>query len=91
MRTIIPALYIRLGRDQECYDFLHWWPMNTDEEYIFGDPRFYVKKQDAFKPVDGSVKEFPFMLPQLVSLVLVKVRMLIDLRKIRNTPVGLRG
>lgn len=25
MRSIIPPLYLRLGRDQECYDFLVWW------------------------------------------------------------------
>jgi hypothetical protein len=56
MRTIIPALYIRLGRDQECYDFLHWRFINTNGECIFGDPRFPVKKQDAFKPADGSVE-----------------------------------
>jgi hypothetical protein len=91
MRTIIPALYIRLGRDQECYDFLHRWLVNTDGEYIFGDPRFPVKKQYAFKTFDGFVKEVFFMLLQLVSLVLFKVRMLIDVRKFQNAPVGMHG
>jgi hypothetical protein len=25
VRDLIPALYIRLDQDQECYDFLKWW------------------------------------------------------------------
>ncbi|KAF1918080.1 hypothetical protein BDU57DRAFT_409336, partial [Ampelomyces quisqualis] len=94
MRTIIPALYLRLGRDQDCYNFLHWWfvkdhldscesdedVMNTEVEYIWGDARFPVTEADAFQPVVGFLKEFFFTLPQLVSLTLVKVRMLIDMR-----------
>lgn len=25
VRNLVPSLSIRLGRDQECYDFLKWW------------------------------------------------------------------
>ena len=34
VRDLVPALFLRLGRDQECYDFLKWWAkMHDDMHY----------------------------------------------------------
>ncbi|KAK4212577.1 hypothetical protein QBC37DRAFT_388682 [Rhypophila decipiens] len=33
-RHLIPAPYIRLGRDQECYDFLKWWATTVRDEEL---------------------------------------------------------
>jgi hypothetical protein len=80
IRTIIPALYLRLGRDQECYDFLKWWLVHGfSDDYEWGDRRATIKDQDAFEPVIDFLKGF-LPLEHLVSLALLKIRMLIDMR-----------
>lgn len=80
IRAIIPALYLRLGRDQECYNFLKWWVSHGPRELYWGNPRTVVKDADALEPVIDFLKAF-LPLSHLVSLALVKVRLLIDLRK----------
>jgi len=37
VRDLIPSLYLRLGRDQDCYDFLKWWYIGTDSHYDWGN------------------------------------------------------
>jgi hypothetical protein len=82
MKSIVPSLYLRLRRDQECYDFLKWWGtvgQNPDYE----GPQFNLKDQDALEPVIDFLKAF-LPLSHLVSLALLKTRMLIDIRAIQN-------
>jgi hypothetical protein len=86
MRSIVPSLYLRLGRDQECYDFLKWWGtigQNPDYE----GPQFNLKDQDAVEPVIDFLKAF-LPLSHFVSLALLKTRMLIDIRAIQNESDG---
>jgi hypothetical protein len=81
IRAIIPSLYLRLGRDQECYDFLKWWMlhMQSEGERQWGKSSTAVKDADAMEPVIDFLKAF-LPLSHLTSLALVKVRLLIDLR-----------
>jgi hypothetical protein len=80
IRTVIPALYLRLGRDQECYNFLKWWLVHGfSDDYEWGDRRATLEGQDAFEPVIDFLKGF-LPLEHLTSLALLKIRMLIDMR-----------
>ncbi len=36
VRDIIPHLLLRLGREQECYDFLKWWAIIDDKDHYDG-------------------------------------------------------
>jgi len=34
VRHVVPVLMLRLGQEQECYDFLKWWAITgKDEEH----------------------------------------------------------
>lgn len=38
LRDMIPALMLRLDRDQECYDFIKWWcTAGSQSTYDWGD------------------------------------------------------
>jgi hypothetical protein len=83
IRSIVPPLYLRLGRDQECYDFIKWWnTIGQDEDHDLSDtklPYLSLKDQDAMEPVIDFLKGFP-PLSHFVSHALLKTRMLIDMR-----------
>ena len=53
----IPALYLRLGRDQECYDFVKWWATTGERESYDWDevkePFLDVKGADVFESPEG--------------------------------------
>jgi len=86
LRCIIPALYLRLGRDQDCYDHLVWWLLygRGDNQLHWGHPDAIVKDYNALEPVADFLKGIPD-LSQLVALALVKIRMLIDVRKFQSS------
>ncbi|TFA99787.1 hypothetical protein CCMA1212_008481 [Trichoderma ghanense] len=54
LRDMIPALYIRLGRDQDAYDFIKWYATTGSEsDYDWGDmslPFLDTKNADVFAP-----------------------------------------
>jgi hypothetical protein len=56
VRNHVPALLLRLGQDQECYDFVKWWNTNGhDYRYIRDDDRLpheKLRNEDVFEPVD---------------------------------------
>ncbi len=86
VRDVIPDLLLRLGREQECYDFLKWWAVIDDKDhynghYNWGDvtlPYLDMRGANAFEPVDifcsGNSS-----LNHLVSLTLLKLRICLDL------------
>ncbi|KAI1270864.1 hypothetical protein F5Y07DRAFT_384913 [Xylaria sp. FL0933] len=84
VRDSIPGLLVRLGREQECYDFLKWWAVVDDEHhyngrYNWGDrclPYLDIRGADAFEAVYASARRLS--LSQLVILTLVKVRLYLD-------------
>jgi hypothetical protein len=80
MKAIAPSLYLRLRRDQECYDFLKWW-ITAGQDPDYNGPQFNLKDQDALEPVIDFLKAF-IPLSHVVSLALLKTRMLIDIRDI---------
>ncbi|KAH4304354.1 MYND-type zinc finger protein samB [Parastagonospora nodorum] len=89
LRCIIPSLYLRLGRDQDCYDHLVWWLLygRGDNKHHWGHPDAVVKDYSALDPVADFIKSLPD-LSQIVALALVKIRMLIDNASAISLPKG---
>lgn len=92
VRIIVPALYLRLGRDQECYDFLKWWarPDNTDWDDM-GAPYLDVKGADVLEPPDASWTGRFMDLGHSVCVTLIKVRVLLDLQHMQNATRAFQG
>ncbi|KAI0885919.1 uncharacterized protein GGS22DRAFT_162295 [Annulohypoxylon maeteangense] len=83
IRSHVPALYLRLGRDQEAYDFIKWYgTIGAQSGYEWGNPEspfLNLHDEDVFEPLGGIAKAL-FDLSIIVSLVNVKVRLLLDIR-----------
>ncbi|KAH8163738.1 hypothetical protein CIB48_g4509 [Xylaria polymorpha] len=79
IRDIVPGLLLRLGREQECYDFLKWWAV-VDDEYHYYDvslPYLDIRGADAFEAVDAFASNLS--LSQLVILALLKLGLYLDI------------
>jgi len=90
VRDLVPALYLRLGKDQECYDFVKWWATTAENShYDWGDtslPYLHLKDEDVFEPVDLFTRRFA-ELTHAVSVTLIKIRLLLDVRALQNSTV----
>ncbi|KAL8948659.1 MAG: hypothetical protein Q9222_005170 [Ikaeria aurantiellina] len=89
VRSVLPALALRLGRDQECYDFCKWYATTGEEsDYAWGDmslPFLNVKNADVFEPVLESWTKSWADLGHTIAITLLKFRLLTDLRTVQNT------
>jgi hypothetical protein len=87
VRDSVPSLYLRLGRDQEAYDFCKWWTTcDPDGEYDWGDmslPYLNLHGEDVFESVDWLPKDYP-TLSYTVAVTLIKIRLLKDLRTLER-------
>ncbi|KAM0276840.1 hypothetical protein ACHAQH_006316 [Verticillium albo-atrum] len=85
VRHGLPAVMVRLGREQEAYDFLKWWVTHADDESYLEDmpdsPYLDLKNANALEPVDLFVGQRLPKTFDLHSLALIKIRLLLDLRK----------
>lgn len=90
VRSVVPALFIRLDRDQDCYDYVKWWQtMGQDSDYRWGDislPFLNIKNANAFEPIDYMCSKYPD-LSQIVAITLLKIRLLLDLQSLQNCAV----
>ena len=80
LRDLAPGLFLRLGRDQECYDFVKWWslcfhPSKTDLKASWLDTRGADMFEDPIAVIQG---ERTYLL-SLVAITLLKIRLLISL------------
>ncbi|KAJ3181613.1 hypothetical protein HDU85_003555 [Gaertneriomyces sp. JEL0708] len=82
VRGMVPALMLRLGKDQECYDFVKWWEtVSSNRNYDWGDPEepyLDIKDADASESVDYMCTRFS-NLSHTVSITLLKIKLLLDL------------
>ncbi|KAB8231621.1 zinc finger MYND domain-containing protein [Aspergillus alliaceus] len=82
VRLVVPAMMLRLNKDQECYDFVTWSVVISEKsDYDWGDtnlPYYDIKNADAFEPVDRFCSEF-VDLSHTVAVMLLKIKMLFDL------------
>ena len=90
VRFLLPLLDLRLGRDQQCYDFCKWWATTGQEgDYDWGDldnPYLDVKAADVFEP---PLENFmvSYDLSHVAAITLLKIRLLIDLRTLQNSSI----
>jgi hypothetical protein len=87
VKDVVPGLYLRLGRDQEAYDFCKWWALTgQDHDYDFGDtnlPYLDIKDSDVFEEVKLFTDNYT-SLSHVVAIALVKIRLMIDLQSLQQ-------
>ncbi|KAM6520315.1 hypothetical protein FSOLCH5_005107 [Fusarium solani] len=87
LRDMVPALMLRLDLDQECYDFVKWWATcDPDGRYDWGDmslPHLNIHGADVLENVDFFGK-YP-ALCHIVAILLLKLKLLVDIRNLKMT------
>lgn len=81
VRDLIPGLYIRLDRYQECYDFLKWWsirPNNLNDWENDSEPFLNIKNANALEALVGFGRAH-HTLTHYAMLYLFKVRMVLNI------------
>lgn len=91
VRSHVPALLLRLGKDQECYDFVKWWATTAQaSDYDWGDtslPYLDIKDADIFEPADLFCQKY-LELSHVVSVTLLKIRLFLAIKEcLQNTGV----
>ena len=91
---LAPSMMMRLGKDQDCFDFLKWWKTTgyeTPPPWDEDPSRFLdIHGADPFEPMSYRFpKESHFAL--LVSMVLLRIRVLLDLRRVLAASNALRS
>ncbi|RDL41109.1 uncharacterized protein BP5553_01088 [Venustampulla echinocandica] len=85
-RDMVPALMLRLGKDQECYDFLKWWCTTADEaDYDWGDmsePYMDIRNADVFEGVEHQCQRYA-SLSHTVAATLLKIKILLNFQSLR--------
>ena len=89
VRDLIPALLLRLGKDQECCDFIKWWKTTGMKgDYEWGEaeePYLDIKDADVLEPVEYICEE-DFQLSHNVAATFLKIRLLLGVKKaLRST------
>ncbi|KAK6223968.1 hypothetical protein LQW54_000114 [Pestalotiopsis sp. IQ-011] len=81
VRDVVPFLLLRLGREQECYDFLKWYATTgSRSDYDWGDntlPFLDTRGANVLEGLDVFSKDTS--LSQLVALTLLNLRLQLDL------------
>ncbi|KAJ4317283.1 hypothetical protein N0V84_007419 [Fusarium piperis] len=96
VRDVIPALFIRLNRDQEAYDFVKCYATTRDmSDYDCDDmdlPFLDVKDADILEPpVKTWTGSRSLQMSHVVAMTLIKVRILFDLQSALNTTKAFQG
>lgn len=91
VRDLVPALALRLGRDQSCYDFCTWWATTGEEsDYDWGNldlPYLDGKGADVFSSPPKSVISKYGSLSHCAAFTLLKIRLLLDVRALQTSSV----
>lgn len=91
LRHLVPALKLRLGRDQECYDFCMWYATtgHTSSEYDWEDtslPFLDVESADVFEPVHEDLSN-DYTLSHTVGMALLKIKVFLTMKALRNASI----
>ena len=91
VRGMVPATCLRLGRDQECYDFCVWYATTGQRgDYDFRNmdlPYLDVKGADVLEPLRAGFVHRSAPLSHVVAITLLKIRLCLDLLALRNSSV----
>jgi len=93
LREEIPDVLLRLGQDQECYDFIVWWTRagkalnrgwdGNEETRPFAD----VRDADAFERLESCFGDMEEGSTQhLLDVLLLKIRLLLDAQQLLRLP-----
>ncbi|KAK5070045.1 hypothetical protein LTR64_001879 [Lithohypha guttulata] len=93
IRDILPCLLLQLDRDQECYDFVKWWMVESQvEEDWREDGESYLSTHDADAYEDVTYFDQRFLdLNHAIAILLLKVKLLVDVRSLRLCRKVLEG
>ena len=91
IQKLIPALKLRLGEDQGCYDFCLWW-MKTgrSDDYVWEDlnlPFLDIKNANVFEPLPEFVVDRDCPVEYTLVMMLLKIKLLLNVRTLRNTTI----
>ncbi|KAI9735699.1 MAG: hypothetical protein M1818_006307 [Claussenomyces sp. TS43310] len=93
VRSLVPALLLRVGKDQDCYDFVKWWAnQGQDADYDWGDtslPYLSVKDANIFEPVDFICRKH-LDTSHIVAITLLKIRLFLAVQKCLQNSAILR-
>ena len=93
VRDQVPALLLRLGKDQECYDFIKWWQIrHSDGDYDWGDtslPYLDLRDSDILEPVDRFCIRF-VNFNHVIAATLLKIRLLLGVKQALKSSTTLR-
>lgn len=88
VRAHVPALMLRLGKDQECYDFLKWYAtVGQESTYRWGDEpeRFlHLKNEDVFEDPKIFYRKWAD-LGHITAVTLIKMRLLLDVKALQSS------
>ncbi|KAI0468291.1 hypothetical protein F4859DRAFT_506151 [Xylaria cf. heliscus] len=88
LRHMVPAIMLRLDLDQECYDFMKWWATcDPDGRHNWGDmtlPYLNIRGADVLEDPGFHLGKYP-ELNYLVALLLLKLKLLVDVRNLKIT------
>lgn len=83
VRDLVPALLLRLDRDQECYDFVKWYATTgKDSHYDWGnmdEPYLDIKDADLLESPLYMCRHY-LNLSHVVSITLLKIKLLLAVR-----------
>ncbi|RYP66897.1 hypothetical protein DL771_007554 [Monosporascus sp. 5C6A] len=86
VRWQVPSLYLRLGRDQEAYDFIKWYGTVGTGSYDWRDmelPFLNLHEEDAFEDFQEHADKMND-LSQLVAMTNLKARLLVDVKGLND-------
>lgn len=88
LRDMAPSLMLRLGRDQDAYDFVKWWATcDPDGHYDWGNmalPYLDTKAADVLEEPTWWTGDF-LDLSHASAVILIKLRILLKLLDLQNT------
>lgn len=88
LRQRIASLYLRLGRDQECYNFFKWYATSDKSN----DYDWYLRDADALEAPEALWGGgFVNNIGDSMYVLLIKVRILFDLQHMQNATRAFQG
>jgi len=88
VRELVPALKLRLGKDQECYDFCVWYATTGQKgDYDWGDldlPFLDIMNAEVFELVPEHNLNKYGDLSHTVGMALLKIKLLFSVQALRN-------
>lgn len=88
LKFMAPALFLRLGNDQQCYEFLKWHATTgSRDDYDWGDmsePFLNLRDENVFEAVNEFTKEYADV-AHAAALVLIKIKLLKEAQTLRNS------